>query len=553
MAASTFLEIIPLGGLGEFGMNLMVYRLGRECLVVDAGMMFPGAEHLGVDVVIPNLSFLDACGTIHGVVLTHGHEDHIGALPFLLARHDVPVWATPYTLALVSARLGEHDMAIRPRLNELPAAGTRLPLGPFEVEALPVAHSIPHSVALVLRTPLGTIVHTADFKLDPFPPDGVTFDLGALSRLGDEGVLALLSDSTNADRPGFTPGESTVGPPLESLIASAPRRVFVTTFASNIARIQQVTDIAARQGRKVTLLGASIVEQAEIAQRLGLLRVAAGSRAGPEEAMALPPESTLFVATGSQGEPLSALARLAVDRHRDARIEPGDLVLHSARIIPGNEKSIGRLINHLLRRGAEVVTGEDAPIHVSGHPSAEELRTLLRLLRPRFLIPIHGEYRQLVAHARLGRDAGLSADHVLLAESGDVVALDGVEARIVDRVAVGQVFIDDALEEVDTTVLRDRRHLAGDGIVVPVVAIHRASGAVSGTPEVVSRGFLSEGDQEEILREAGTVVVAALADVSDEERGDEVLVKARIQAGLKRYFRRRTQRRPLIIPVIVEL
>jgi ribonuclease J len=531
----------------------MVYRVGRECLVVDAGMMFPGAEHLGVDVVIPNLSFLDACGTIHGVVLTHGHEDHIGALPFLLARHDVPVWGTRYTLELVSSRLTEHDISIRPRLTPLPESPSSLRLGPFEIEALPVAHSIPHAVALVVRTPVGTIVHTADFKLDPFPPDGVTVDLGVLSRLGDEGVLALLSDSTNADRAGFTAGESTVGPPLDALIAAAPRRVFVTTFSSNIARIQQVTDIAARHGRRVALLGSSIVEQAEIAQRLGLLRVAAGSRVSAEEAMELPAESTLFLATGSQGEPLSALARLAIDRHREARIEEGDLVLHSARIIPGNEKSIGRLINHLLRRGAEVVTGMDAPIHVSGHPCSDELRTMLRLLRPRFLIPIHGEYRQLLAHARLGRDAGLPADRVLLAESGDVLALDADEGRIVDRVAVGQVFIDDALEEVDTTVLRDRRHLAGDGIVVPVVAIHRDSGAVNGTPEVVSRGFLSEIDQEEILREAGAVVASSLADASDDERTDEVLLKARIQSGLKRFFRKRTQRRPLIIPVIVEL
>ena len=552
MLGPSHLEIIPLGGLGEFGMNLMVYRWGRECLVVDAGMMFPGADHLGVDVVIPNLSFLDACGTIHGVVLTHGHEDHIGALPFLLERHDVPVWTTPYTLALVRSRLTEHEISGRRSLRPLPEPGTPLALGPFAVDTLPVAHSIPHAVMLVIRTPVGVVVHTADFKLDPTPIDGVGTDLGRLARIGDEGVLALLSDSTNAERPGFTPGERAIGPVLDGLLASARGRVFVTTFSSNVSRIQQVADLADRHGRKVALVGSSMIEHAEAATRLGLLRVPAGSRVEIERAMDLPGERALVLATGSQGEPMSALARIAVDRHREARIEEGDLVIHSARTIPGNEKSIGRMINHLMRRGADVVTEADARVHVSGHPAQEELKQLLQLLRPRYLIPIHGEYRQLRAHARLGREAGLPPDRVLLAESGNVIALDGSSCTIVDQVEVGQVFIDATLEEVDLSVLRDRRHIAGDGIVVPVVAVHRESGAVNGTPEIVSRGFVSEAD-DAILDEATRVVAGSVSDASPEERTDEGLLKARIHADLKRFLRRRTQRRPLIIPVIVEL
>ncbi len=551
MLRTGFLEIIPLGGLGEFGMNLMLYRHGKDCLVVDTGMMFPGAEHLGVDVVIPNLSFLDTCGTLHGVVLTHGHEDHIGALPFLLARNDVPVYATPFTLGLVRSGLSEHRLDSAPALRPLPERG--LTLGPFAIETLPVAHSIPHAVMLVLRTPVGTVVHTADFKLDATPLDGVGTDLGRLARLGEEGVLLVLSDSTNAERAGFTPGERSVAPVLNGLLARAEGRVFVTTFSSNIHRLQQVADLAARHERKIALVGSSMVEHADVAEQLGLLRFPPGTHVPAEEAMDLPPERSLLLVTGSQGEPMSALARIAVDRHREVVIEDSDLVIHSARIIPGNEKSIGRMINHLLRRGAEVITETDAPVHVSGHPAQEELKILLRLLRPKFLIPIHGEYRQLRAHARLGREVGLEGGAVLVAESGDVIALDGKTCSVVDRVTVGQVFIDATLEEVNLAVLRDRRQIAGDGIVVPVIAVDRESGAVNGSPEIVSRGFLPEPEESEVLQEASRVVVEALAEASPEERADEGLLKARIQSELKRFLRRRTQRRPLIIPVIVEL
>ncbi len=553
MSSEPRIEIVPLGGLGEFGMNLMLYRQGDDSVVVDCGMMFPGAEHLGVDVVIPNLSHLDDCGTIHGVVLTHGHEDHTGALPYLLAKRDLPVYGTPFTLGLVRNRLAEHDLGRAGALRPFPGNGTPLRLGPFEIEGFPVVHSIPQALLLAIRTPLGTIVHTADFKLDPEPIDGPGVDLAVLERLGDEGVLALLSDSTNAAEPGFTPGERSVVPALDSLVAAARARVFVTCFASNVRRVQTISDVAARHGRRVALVGSSMIGHSEVAERLGLLRFPAGHRVEPEAAMDLPPEKALFVATGSQGEPMSALARIAVDEHREARVEDGDLVIHSARTIPGNEKSVGRMVNHLLRRGADVVTRADAPIHVSGHPAREELKLLLRHLRPRFLVPIHGEYRHLLAHARLGREAGLEADAVVVADSGDVVALGASSCEIVDRVPVGQVFIDETLEEVDLDVLRDRRRIAGDGIVVTVVAVDRESGAINGTPEIVARGFVPGDDDAGLLADARSVVVSALADATPEERADEGLLKARVQTELRRFLRRRTQRRPLIVPVVVEL
>jgi ribonuclease J len=546
------LEIIPLGGLGEFGMNLMVYRVGDDCLVVDAGMMFPGAEHLGIDVVIPDLSFLEDCGAIHGVILTHGHEDHLGAIPFLLERHDVPVHGTPFSLGLLRRRLTDRGFEGRVAMRDLPTDGTPVRLGPFAVEALPVAHSIPHSVMAVVRTPAGNVVHTADFKLDPMPLDGVGVDIAQrLERVGDEGVLALLSDSTNADVPGFTPGERSVAPALEGLIAGAPRRVFVTSFASNVHRIQQVAGIAARCHRRVALVGSSMIAHAEVAERLGLLSFPAGTRVDAETAMNLRPGSVLFLVTGSQGEPMSALARIAVDRHREVRIDPGDLVIHSARVIPGNAKSIGRMLNHLLRRGAETVTGDRARVHVSGHPAREELRLVLNLVRPRYFIPIHGEYRQLASHLRLARDTGLERHRGLLVESGDLVAVRENECVVRDRVHVGQVFIDAGMEEVDLSVLRDRRRIAGDGVVVPVVALDRERGL--DTVEIVSRGFLADSSGNGVMGEVEDLTRRLLDEATPEERTDEGVLRARIQTELKRFLRRRVQKRPLILPVILEL
>ena len=551
MSRTPTLEIIPLGGLGEFGMNMMVYRIGGDCIVMDTGMMFPGSEHLGVDVVIPNIDFLSECGTIHGIVLTHGHEDHIGALPYVLSRHDVPVWCSPYTGRLVKARLKEHGgnrSAIRPfPENHLPWQ-----VGPFTIEPVPVAHSIPQACMIALHTELGTVVHTADFKLDKNPPDGIGTDLDHLTRLGDRGVLALLSDSTNAGVPGTTPGERSVRPALDSLIAHAPGRVLVASFASNIQRIRQLTELAADHGRKIALVGSSLVSHAEIATSLGILPFPVGRRMQPADVMNLPPQEALLVVTGSQGEPMSALSRIAVDKHKDVSLDDGDLLIHSARIIPGNEKSVSRLFNHMLRRGARLVTGSDAAVHVSGHPAREELKLVLQLLRPHFFIPIHGEYGQLIAHTDLAGEVGIPSDRIVLAESGDLIALDETSCQVVDRVPAGRVFIDATLEEVDLTILKDRRKIAGDGIVLAVISLDRNSGEVRRPIEFVSRGFLAEEEQDGVMDLAGIVVRETIAEATPEERIDEALLRAKLQTDLKRFFRRKTQRRPMIIPVLVE-
>jgi ribonuclease J len=547
------LEIVALGGLGEFGMNLMVYRQGEDCLIVDAGMMFPGEDHLGIDVVVPDLSWLDACGRIHGVVLTHGHEDHIGALPYLLSRHDVPVHATPYTLGLIRNRLAEHELLSGRDLRRLPDDAP-VSIGPFSVRAYVAAHSIPQSRILGIDTASGMVVHTADFKVDPDPVDGAATDLDALERLGRNGVLILLSDSTNADRPGSTPGERSVFDGLDAAMAGRRGRVIVTTFSSHVARLLQLARLAERHGRRIAFVGSSLLAHVDVATRLGLLPLAEGLRMMPEDIPRADPATVLVVAAGSQGEPMSAMSRIAVGQHRLVPVEPGDLAIHSAREIPGNQKSISRMVNHLLRRGADVITAADAPVHVSGHASRDELCRVLQLLRPRYFVPIHGEYRQLVAHARLARECGVPPERVLLAESGDVIAVRRDAIAVRDRVHVGQVFIDRTADEIDLETLRDRRRLAGDGIVVPVVAVHRESGAVNGYPEIMARGFVSGSDGDgDFLEDARRVVADCLAEATPEERADERLLRARIQSELKRFVRRRTQRQPLIIPIIVEL
>lgn len=554
MPQHTHLEIVPLGGLGEFGMNLMVYRHGDDCVVVDAGMMFPGEEHLGVNVVIPDLSFLDSCGTVHGIILSHGHEDHIGSLPYLLARRDAPVYSMPYTEGLLRGRLEAHELLKDCSLRRLPGNGAGVELGPFTIETIPVAHSIPQSRMIALHTPVGTLLHTADFKLDPNPPDGEGSDLARLSELGQRGVLALLSDSTNAGISGFTKGERSVAMAFDRLLAASRQRVIVACFSSNVQRVQLLATQAARHGRRVALVGTSLRNQADVAQQLGLLRFAPGQRVSAEQAMGLPRERVLIVVTGSQGEPMSALARIALNRHREIALEPGDLVVLSARSIPGNGKSISRMIDHLLRRGADVLTPEDAPVHVSGHPSRDELQQLLQLARPKFLIPIHGEYKHLHAHARLGREVGMAASRVRVVESGNTIVLDERRIDVGDRVPVGKIFIDGSLDRVDHSLIKDRRRSAEDGIVVAVVAVDRDGGAVSGFPEIVTRGFVPDADGEGVVaQELKNLLIASLEEASPEERANEAVLRARIHTELKRFLRRRTRRQPLIIPVIVEM
>ncbi|HZI94234.1 MAG TPA: ribonuclease J [Patescibacteria group bacterium] len=548
------LQIIPLGGLGEFGMNMMALRYEGTVILIDAGLMFPEEGNLGVDIVVPDMTYLeDEPGALAGIVLTHGHDDHIGALPHLMQKMRAPVFATRLTLGIARERLGEYALEsdvdlrpIQPRQRET--------IGPFEIEFIQVTHSIPDAIAVAIRTPVGTIVHTADWKIDQTPVDGRGFDFRRFSELGDEGVLALMSDSTNAARKGFTPSERDVGRALGPIIQSCSGRVVVTTFASNIHRLQQVVDIAARNGRKVAFIGRSVSTNVKIASELGYIKVPPGVSIDPRDVMKLPRAKVVLIASGSQGEPMSALSRIALNDHRDVSLDPGDLVIVSARRIPGNERSISRLINHFCRRGANVMLDDTPGVHVSGHASREELKIMLALTRPRYFIPVHGDFQHLSQHAQLATDAGIPKERVLVAESGDIVSLTADEARVEGKAPVGSVFIDGTLEEVDQVVIRDRQHIAEDGIVMPVVAINKHTGTIEHAPEIVSRGFVwIDGDNGPLETEAREVIVRAIESSTVEERSDWGFIKTKVHTELKRFLRKKTQRRPMIIPVILEV
>jgi ribonuclease J len=546
------LQIVPLGGLGEFGINCTAFRYGPDVIVVDTGLMFPEEQQFGVNFVIPDMTFVvEQADRVRGIILSHGHEDHIGALPYVYDKLRSPVYGTDFTLGLAARRLKEHRFPLDHRLKRV-RPGDEVTLGPFRIEFIRITHSIPGALALAIGTPAGTVIHTADFKMDQTPPDDRTFDFQTFSYYGEHGVLALLSDSTNAEVEGFTPSERRVGEALDGLFRKAPGRIVVSTFASNVLRIQQVIDLAAAHHRKVVLLGSSMVSTAEVAAELGYLRIPPDTMVEPSEIKRLAPHRLVIVAAGSQGEPMSALSRIALDDHRDVSIEAGDLVVLSARAIPGNEKPISRLINHIYRRGADVVFGGRPPLHVSGHASQEELKIMLTLTRPRYFIPIHGELRQLYNHARLAERTGMPRERILLAETGDVIELEEKSGRIAGKVGVGRVFIDGTYEEVDQIVVRDRRHISEGGIVLAVVAIDKQSGAMDGDPEIVSRGFVFEGARGDLLREAGRVVRRTVEASTPEERADRGVIKALIQRDLKRYFRKSLDRRPMIIPAIIE-
>ena len=551
------LRIIPLGGLGEFGMNSMAIRYGDDIIVVDAGMMFPDTELMGVDIVTPDFAYLEQNAEhVRGLILTHGHEDHIGGVPFLLNQISVPVYGTPFTLALVERRLEEHEMLDEANLQAI-KPGDRLELGPFSIEFIHVTHSIVSSVALAITTPLGVIIHTGDFKVDPTPTDNNLFDLHTLAEYGKRGVLLLLSDSTNVDRPGYTESERAVAPRLEDLFARVPRRLVISCFSSSIHRLQQILDLAAEYGRKVVFLGRSMLNTTEIAHDLGLLTIPNGVLLRPQDAMQVAPSKMVAVVSGTQGEPMSALSRVAVDNHKHLSVEPGDVVALSARIIPGNEKAIYRMINHMSRRGADVVYGTmNPPIHVSGHGSAEELRLVLNLVRPKYFVPVHGEYRQMAKHAQLAQHlshAGLQATFIL--ESGETLEIDETGARKGEPVPVGRVCIDSGTldEVVEDIVIRDRRHLSEDGFVLPIIAINKQTGRSEGLPEIVSRGFMSLEDSSEVLQGARQVVMKTIDSSTVEERGDWGVIQEKIRMDLKRYLTKQTSRRPLIMPVILEV
>ncbi len=552
--AEAKLKIIPLGGLGEFGMNCLALRYKDDILVIDAGLMFPESELLGVDIVVPDISYLlENREKVRGIVLTHGHEDHIGGLPWILSELNVPVYGTEFTLAYVEGKLEEHKLLDQTELIEI-APGARFTLGPFTVEPIRVTHSLVDCVALAIETPVGVVIHTGDFKVDLSPPDGNAFDLNRFAEYGKRGVLALLQDSTNVDRSGYTPGEKSVRPRLDEIFSQTRKKLFFSCFSSSIYRIGIALDLAHKHGRKVAIVGRSIVESSEIAQDLDYLEVAPGLIIHPGQIGDHAPENVLVLISGTQGEPMSALSRAAVDNHKHARISPGDTVLLSSRVIPGNEKSIYRVIDHLCRRDANVIydDGSAGLIHVSGHASQEEQRLMISLLKPKFFIPVHGDYRHLKKHAELAQNMGI-VDLAIVIEDGDVLELDQNDARKTGKVTAGRVCIDSGSRSdvVEDLVIRDRRHLSEDGFLLPIITINKLSGIVERLPEVVTRGFV--GADAGILEAARKVVSTTLENSSPEEKADYGVIKEKIRIDLKRYIQKNTSRRPLIMPVILEI
>ncbi len=552
--ANEKLQIIPLGGLGEFGMNCLALHYGDDIIVIDAGLMFPEEELLGVDIVVPDISYLiENRAKVRGIILTHGHEDHIGGLPWILSDLNVPVYGTEFTLAYVEGKLEEHRLLDDSELIEI-LPGRRFNLGVFSILPIRVTHSLVDCVSFAIHTPVGIVVHTGDFKIDLSSPDGHPFDLQAFADLGKQNVLCLLQDSTNVDRPGFTPGEKAVIPRLDDIFGAAKRRIFFSCFSSSIHRIRIAMDLAHKHGRKVALIGRSIDNSTEIAQDLGYIDPPAGLIIHPNQIKDTPANKLCILISGTQGEPMSALSRAAVDNHRFAKIEPGDTVLLSSRVIPGNEKAIYRVIDHLERRDARVIhdDGTHGLIHVSGHGSQEELRMMINLVRPKFFIPVHGDYRHLKRHAELAAATGVP-EKVILLEDGDVLTLDREHAEKTGKVTTGRICIDNnsTADVVEDTVIRDRKHLGEDGVFLPIIAINKRTGQVEGVPEITTRGFAA--DDPELLRNARDIVARTLEQSSEEERRDYGVMKDKIRGDLKRFLQKNANRRPLIMPIILEL
>jgi ribonuclease J len=546
-------DIIPLGGVGEFGMNMLLVACGDTVLLVDAGVMFPGPELFGVDLIIPDVGALTAYrGRINALVLTHGHEDHIGAVPHVLPYVDGPVYASALTLALVQPKLDEHGIDAGDRLIPVVPRQT-VELGPLRLEFLRVTHSIPDCLAVAIHTPAGVILHTGDFKIDQTPLDGQLFDLHRFAELGTQGVLALLSDSTNADRPGFTGSEREVIEGFEEVFSSADGKIVVAAFSTSVYRLQLIVNLADQFDRRVAFVGRGMQQNSQIAERLGYLRIPPGVQIRDSEVGEHEPDEVVCLCTGSQGEPLAALPRIAINDHRFVKLAPDDVVVFSARVIPGNEKAVGRAMDHVARRGADIVFDGQKHVHVSGHGSQEELKLILSLIKPRYFVPIHGEYRQLARHARMAALVS-PATTVLMVEDGDVVRFDESGARVADRVPAGRVFIDGTRTgEIVDEVLRDRKHIAGDGLVIVVVAINSQTGALEQTPEIVTRGLAVDPRQDAMLREAPALVARAIEDAPREERTDPGLLKETVRVALQRMFRKRAGRRPLVLPVVMEV
>ena len=547
------LLVIPLGGVEEIGLNMTVFQYADDLIIVDAGLMFPEEEMLGVDIVIPDYSYiLDNREKVKGIILTHGHEDHTGALPFLLKELNVPVFGTALTLALVREKLNEHNLLDISLISVKPR--DIITLGVFKVEFIRVTHSIVDGVGLGIQTPFGSIIHTGDFKLDPTPVDGELMDLHKFTEYGEKGTLLMLSDSTNAEKGGFTFSEREVRRAFEDIFAKSKGRIIIATFASNIHRIQQAIDVAVQYDRKVIMCGKSMVSNAGIALELGYLKIPAGTWVKMENLRDLHDEEVVIITTGSQGEPMSVLSRIAIDEHKQIKIKEGDTVILSAKIIPGNERSIGKIINHLMRRGADVKYEKVSDIHVSGHASKEELKLMLNMVKPKYFMPVHGEYRHLKYHYKLADKSGIPKENIFILEDGMVLEITDNGAATRGKVNSGRVFIDgrDA-GGVEDIVLRDRRRLAHDGIVIILVGIEKLTKKIISGPEIISRGFVFEDVSQDVISEVRDLMAGTLANLDDNIISDTALIQAKLRATLKKYLRNTMDRRPMIMPIIMEV
>ena len=545
------LKIIPLGGLSEIGKNMMVMEYENDIIIIDVGLMFPGAEMLGIDLVIPDFSYLmEKREKIRGIIITHGHEDHIGALPYLLPQLNVPVYSTKLTQGLISVKLKQRRAYAGAELKVIPPGGG-VTLGKFRIEVFPVCHSIPDAVGLIIYTPVGTIVHSGDFKLDYTPVDGKPTDLARLAQLGAQGVLLLLSDSTYSELPGYTPSERVVGESLDHIMAEAPGRVIVTTFSSLISRIQQVIDAAAKYQRRVFVVGRSMSDTVRIALELGYLNAPEGILARLDELRGMPHDKIVFVTTGSQGEPTSALVRMANRDHRQVHILSGDTVILSSTPIPGNESLVNRTVDNLFKQGAQVFYDRVAQVHVHGHASQEELKLLLNLVKPKFFMPIHGEFRHLTLHAKLAESVGIPKDNIFVLEDGDILELTPWAGKVTGKVSSGNVYVDGlSVVDIGSVVLRDRKMLSRDGIVMVIIAINRQTGKLIGRPDIVSRGFVDTIESRD-MREESRNLVARTLDHGRDRPADWGFINTKVRDTLNKFYYDQTKSRPMILPFMV--
>jgi len=546
------LNIIPLGGLGEIGKNMMAIRYQDTIVVIDSGLMFPDDELLGIDMVIPDISFLvENKDKVKAILLTHGHEDHVGALPYVLKEINPPIYGSKLTLGIVEGKLKEHNLdtvqlnIVRPRDS--------IKIGPFEIEFFRVSHSIPDAMGIAIHTPLGIIFHTGDFKIDQTPVDGQVIDFRKMAELGEKGVLVLLSDSTNADRPGFTQSEKIVGNTFDDLFGRCEGRIIVTTFASNVHRIQQVITTAEKYGRKVAIVGRSMVNNVKISSQLGYIDIAEDTLIEMEEISKYPPEKVVIATTGSQGEPMSALTRMATADHRWVGIKPGDTVIISATPIPGNEKLVTKTIDLLFKQGAEVIYEKQMGVHVSGHASQEELKLILNIIKPRYFIPVHGEYHHLMKHAKIAESLGIPRSRIFVAENGLVIEISKKKAHVAGKVTAGKVLVDGlGVGDVGNIVLRDRRQLSQDGIMIVVVSINKENGEVVSGPDIVTRGFVYVRESEQLIENAKAKVKEALDQCQRKNITEWAIIKSQIRDKLGKHLYEKTGRRPMIMPIIME-